>query len=248
MDGVIEGAEVQASVGNEVKQQVWDAKTAYLSEVTDRLGQPIDEGIKDMVVGLSAFGYPTTGSCEGHVDYPFDQAPNKRRFSLPYVFVSEETPTYRYTQQREVFEKAAADAKLTPEEVSLRSTPEGNATYLEAIKALDAGSNNDETDEYKAYREKNKALAAKLKALVSKFYSSQPLIPEEPIDVELISDGTVAIVAKGAFMKVLDDESPETSDDSLLEVLAAQKKQMAAFSAFLKKEYFSQSSPPPSVA
>ncbi len=243
MDGS-EGVEVQAPVDNEVKQQVWDAKTAYFSEVTDRLAQPIDEGIKDMVVGLSAFGYPTTGSCEGHVDYPFDEAPNKRRFSLPYVFVSEETPTYRYTQQREIFEKAAADAKLTPEEVTLRSTPEGNVTYLEAIKVLDADPAKVETEEYKAYREKNRIMAEKLKGLIAKFYASQPLIPEDPIDVEQISDGTVAVVTKGAFMKVLDDERPETSDDELNKTLAAQKKEMAAFSAFLKKEYFSQSSLP----
>lgn len=40
----------------------------WADNVRDRLGMPIDEGIKDTVIFLNAFGINTVASCEGHLD------------------------------------------------------------------------------------------------------------------------------------------------------------------------------------
>jgi hypothetical protein len=39
-----------------------------IDKITDRLGMPIEEGIKETVVMLNAFGLRTSQSCEGHID------------------------------------------------------------------------------------------------------------------------------------------------------------------------------------
>jgi len=44
-----------------------------LEKVTDKLGEPIDKGIIEGVAVLNKLGFPTSQSCEGHLDrgYPF---------------------------------------------------------------------------------------------------------------------------------------------------------------------------------
>lgn len=44
-----------------------------VDRLADRLGMPVDDGIKSTVVALWVHGLQTTGSCEGHLDggYPF---------------------------------------------------------------------------------------------------------------------------------------------------------------------------------
>lgn len=44
----------------------WHDLTATYSSVTDAVGTKIDSGILATVIGLNAFGFRTTGSCEGH--------------------------------------------------------------------------------------------------------------------------------------------------------------------------------------
>lgn len=39
-----------------------------LEKVTDTVGHPIEQGIKETVVMFNAFELPTTQSCEGHID------------------------------------------------------------------------------------------------------------------------------------------------------------------------------------
>jgi hypothetical protein len=51
------------------KQRRWDEIAARLERVVDGIGKPIDQGIKEGVLGLNALGINTTGSCEGHPDW-----------------------------------------------------------------------------------------------------------------------------------------------------------------------------------
>lgn len=39
-----------------------------IDELADKLGMPVDEGIKSTVAALWLWDFPTTGSCEGHLD------------------------------------------------------------------------------------------------------------------------------------------------------------------------------------
>lgn len=49
-----------------------------VEETKDRLGKPVDQKIKELVIGLRVWGIYTEGSCEGHTD---------RRMPFPWVDV-----------------------------------------------------------------------------------------------------------------------------------------------------------------
>jgi hypothetical protein len=55
-----------------------------VNKTADKLGMPIDEGIKDTVVGIQAHGLATVGSCEGHARKPI---------AIPYVHLQTPEPT-----------------------------------------------------------------------------------------------------------------------------------------------------------
>jgi hypothetical protein len=46
----------------------WSAALRAVAALTDRLGLPVDPGIRDAVAALALAGFPTTQSCEGHVN------------------------------------------------------------------------------------------------------------------------------------------------------------------------------------
>ena len=50
------------------KQGLENEARADVNKITDGLGMPIDEGIKETVVAFRVSGFPTTGSCEGHLN------------------------------------------------------------------------------------------------------------------------------------------------------------------------------------
>lgn len=46
----------------------WTEAEAFARRLTDGLGYPIDEGIREVVVALNLLGFRTSQSCEGHLD------------------------------------------------------------------------------------------------------------------------------------------------------------------------------------
>lgn len=50
------------------KQRLWDEMAAKIDRTVDRLGHPIDPGIKETVIALNLLGFKTAASCEGHAD------------------------------------------------------------------------------------------------------------------------------------------------------------------------------------
>ncbi len=64
------------------KEIAWEEHKAKVERITDRLGEEIDEGIKETVIALRALGFPTTQSCEGHTNR-----------GLPYPWVDIKAPT-----------------------------------------------------------------------------------------------------------------------------------------------------------
>lgn len=51
------------------KYKKWQDTVESVSRITDKLGVPVDEDIKEMVAILCLFGFMTTASCGGHIDY-----------------------------------------------------------------------------------------------------------------------------------------------------------------------------------
>ncbi len=48
------------------KEKRWEQERRNVEEITDKLEEGIDEGIKDTVIALRVLEFPTSGSCEGH--------------------------------------------------------------------------------------------------------------------------------------------------------------------------------------
>jgi hypothetical protein len=50
------------------KEAQWQEAEAHFRTVTDLLGMPVDAGILETVIALNLSGFPTSSSCEGHMD------------------------------------------------------------------------------------------------------------------------------------------------------------------------------------
>lgn len=61
------------------RQDAWRRMLKAVGDVRDRLGMPVDPGIRDTVAALNLAGLPTLQSCEGHV--------NARGHGLPAPWV-----------------------------------------------------------------------------------------------------------------------------------------------------------------
>ena len=49
------------------RQAQWEAARQEVEQLVDRLGTPVDQGIRDSVVALRLLGLKTSMSCEGHL-------------------------------------------------------------------------------------------------------------------------------------------------------------------------------------
>ncbi|CCB89804.1 hypothetical protein [Simkania negevensis] len=47
----------------------WEKMEAFVEEIRDGRGMPVDEGIKKAIIVLNLLGYSTVQSCEGHLDH-----------------------------------------------------------------------------------------------------------------------------------------------------------------------------------
>ena len=59
--------------GADQKQSLWDKTIEQLDHIADRLGKPIDAGIKETEASFMVNKFPVYGACEGHVEKRFDK-------------------------------------------------------------------------------------------------------------------------------------------------------------------------------
>jgi hypothetical protein len=101
------------------KYQAWQEMKVVVDQITDRLGYPIEENIKDTVIALNLLGFQTFGSCEGHLDhghsYPwidieFERADIEKYLQEIRELAGEENDELRYAlhlqKERLVLEKS----------------------------------------------------------------------------------------------------------------------------------------------
>lgn len=62
------------------KERAWESFRLQVDLLKDKLGNPVDEKIKEVVVGLIVHDFPTFSSCEGHLD--------REPVISPYVIVT----------------------------------------------------------------------------------------------------------------------------------------------------------------
>lgn len=101
---------------NKIKQSNWAKVAAQVDEIKDGLGQPIEPGIKEVVIALSVLGINTTQSCEGHLD---------RGFAGPWVEISPE--------ETEELKKLRGDIKILAADVDAKEKSKAPREELEEL-------------------------------------------------------------------------------------------------------------------
>lgn len=199
-----------------------------VESISDRLGKPIEEGIKETVVMFKANGLPTSDSCEGHVE---------RGLPVPYVEVSAPNePEERFVGQNEAFEKVAKKYNITPDEARTSKIDEA---YWEAMKEC---SQNEETEEYKKWNKENEKLLAKAHNLLEEFYKERQVEPDVKLQIEE-GVGNFRIHNGGEdYQPVIEEEREFTEEEKRIraEKLEKYRAEMKGFTEFLKEKYLKE--------
>src|SRR6266849_4234763 len=109
------------------KEKIWNEKLRALDRVVDRLGQPIDQGIRDTVAVLNCLGFETEASCEGHVN---------AKFKAPWIDISF-IPGERRKQIREALRKSSDEERTHLEEALREAKREMLAGAAHLLSLLD---------------------------------------------------------------------------------------------------------------
>lgn len=75
--------ERESNMEKSEKQKRWDELMDEVEQIADRLGHGVDVGIKETIAPFKTQDFPTSGSCEGHVE---------GEHGLPYPWVDVEVP------------------------------------------------------------------------------------------------------------------------------------------------------------
>lgn len=211
---------------NQEKEQKLDEIRQDVENTGDRLGKPIDGGIKETVVMFKANELPTSGSCEGHVE---------SGLPVPYVDVSAPNePAERFVGENEIFEKVANKYNVTPEEVR---TSQIDEAYWEAMKE---SSQNEETEEYKKWNEENEKLIQKGHNLLDEFYKERQVEPNVKLEIEEGVGGFRIHNGGEDYNPSIEEKGEFTEQEKKIRTEKVEKyrSEMNEFTEFLKGKYF----------
>jgi hypothetical protein len=195
-----------------------------VDKITDALGMPVDEGIKEAVIIFNAVGLYTSASCEGHLDH-----------GLPAPWIDVEAPNEpkeRYVGENEIYRKVARKYNLKIEE--LRRGYNMDA-WWEAIKEAEKSG---ETKEYKIWRKENQKLLKKAKKFLNEFYKNRKVDSDVKLKIDIFGNGSFRIHNGGKYYKLVNDLSRKEKRE-VKKMLEKFREEMNAFTEFLKNKYFS---------
>lgn len=209
-----------------------------VDEIRDQLGMAVDEGIKETVVMLIALGFPTSGSCEGHIE---------RALPMPWVDITvPNRPEEQFVGEKEikekVFKEIAEKYKITIKEIE---SGENINAYREAmIEVQKLLGEAEMTEEYKKWLEEYGKLLNKLNELLKEFYQGREVDEVVKLRIEKIGHDTFRIHNGGEYYKYYCElektEFNEEEKKKRKEILDRCREEMQAFTEFLKKKYFSE--------
>lgn len=197
-----------------------------VENIGDRIGRPIDAGIKETVVMFKANELPTSDSCEGHID---------RGLPVPYVEVSAPNePEERFVGQNESFEKAAKKYNITTEEAKTSKIDEA---YWEAMKEC---SQNEETEEYKKWNKENEKLLTNGHNLLEEFYKERQVEPDVKLQIEEGVGGFRIHNGGEDYQPIIENAREFSGEEKKVraEKLEKYRPEMKEFTNFLKEKYF----------
>lgn len=217
--------EDEGKVENQEKNLKLEEIRREVEDIGDRLGKPIDEGIKETVVMFKANELPTSDSCEGHIE---------SGLSVPYVQVSvPNEPDERFIGQNEAFDKVAEKYNITVEEARTSKIDEA---YWEAMKEC---SQNEETEGYKNWNEENGKLLTKGRDLLDEFYRKRQVEPSLKLQIEE-GVGNFRIHNGGEdYQPVIEEERAFTEEEkkARAEKVEKYRSEMKEFTEFLRKKF-----------
>lgn len=173
-----------------------------------------DPKIVDTVAALWTLEVATSQSCEGHIDH-----------GRPYPWIMIEGPNepkQRFNNEYELKAEIAERNNVPVEQIDWNSGGQPAKEFWYKV------SEDDETQEYKKWREENKKLYDKVKGWLDDFYKTR----EVSGDVKLTLDGSgdSAFEIRGG-KEELDDQKRD-----LKELISKRQEEMAAFTQFLKEK------------
>src|SRR5258708_14434953 len=197
----------------EEKERRWNAINKKIDSITDKLGKPIDEEIKELIVGLNILGFRTTMSCFGHIRE--NKTFGIKDYALtPYVFI-----------------KPAIDSELEKEHEDLRQKVSkakqiGNKeSYREAYKEWQSFRNKMSTPYYTCIKQ--------LVDLFAEFYNNRHV----SYDAQVVVSGSLfRITIRNTGENYLYLMNADTKEKKLKEY----HDEFIAFGKFLKIKYFSK--------
>lgn len=218
-----------------IKEQIWRQEKenrlqkirAEVDKIVDAEGMPIDSNIKETVVGLMALEFPTSASCEGHLE-------PEHGLGAPWVEISAPNePEERFVGEKEIYQKIAEKYGISLEDVKRARHYQA---YEEAVRET---SKNEETPEYKKWRQENKKLMDKVESLLTEFYKNRKVAPNIRLEIEEFGEGGYFRIHNGG--EDYKSESKKLTQEELeakKERLKQYQKEMQEFAEFLKKKYF----------
>ena len=217
---------VSANPEQKDKEERLEKIRSELENVTDAVGKHIDEGIKENVAVFNAVGIPTYQSCEGHEN-------TEEGRPYPWMAIADgNEPEERYVGEREAFEKAAEEHNVPLNDLVKRFEP--NDVWN---KVMDEIMPRGETTEYSEWTERNYIFYEYTGKLLDEFYKGRTV----GADVQL-----VRVLGAGNEFEVHSeqtvdfDELSEAEKQNVLAKLPVRQKEMAEFTEFLRKYYFSE--------
>jgi hypothetical protein len=210
------------------KTRAWKDKLAEIERTKDALGFPVDEHIRETIVALNLSGFPTSASCEGHID---------RARGAPWVRIEAPgRPEERFIHENAIIDEVARKYGISADEVR-------DDINHEAWKEASSGAaENDETREYAKWRKKNEVLRERLSKLLDEFYASRSVAP--PLRLELSTRaGGIFMLKNGGEDYTTDVRALSNEERSELgRRLAEYQNEMRSFTAFLREKYYGKQS------
>jgi hypothetical protein len=210
---------------NPEKATRWEDAMAQVEQAKDRLGKGVDKNIKETVAAFLVNGFPTRGSCEGHLEERF----GKIRKISPYIDVAVVEPKERFVGESGIRASIAGQFNILPGAIT--QNDDAGRAYWDYISA----HHIQETPEYQEAQKKNKDLKKRAAALVDEFYRQRSSgTPQELCIRDIGASGLFKIEGVQGFVREVSEEDQERYRGRLL----SEQAEMKALTEFFKKKFF----------
>ena len=209
-------------------ETAWREKREEIDSTVDRIGEGIDENIKETVVAFRMNKLPTSASCEGH---------EERSACAPWVDIeTPDEPEYRVEGEEQIRQEIAEKYGITAQQLSKEDWDTDRSALTEL---WDRFGEQEENEEYRRWTRQNEELERKARELLAHFYEDREVPSDVQIQVEPNGAGNRITIRNGGENDFPDRESLSKAEKEELALnLRRYQEEMQAFTQFLKERYF----------